>query len=129
MNHITIIGNVTREPELRSTPSGVSVCSFSVAVNNKYKPDDDAIFFKVTAWRGLADNCGKFVHKGSKVAVVGSVKPNEYEHNGEKRFNIEVQADDVEFLNRVDGEKSAPKEEAPVQQGGFTAVETDDLPF
>lgn len=134
MNSITIIGNVTREPELRSTPNGVSVCTFSVAVNNKYKPDEDAIFFRVTAWRKLAENCGKFIVKGMKVAVVGSVRPNEYEVNGEKRFNIEIQADDVEFLSKTDG-GAKPKNEPPEvprdQQSGYEQVnlEDDDLPF
>ena len=78
MNKLTIIGNLTRDPELRTTASGVNVCSFTVAVNRRNRRDDqngqpEADFFRVTAWRQLADICSKYLAKGRKVCVVGAV--------------------------------------------------------
>ena len=143
MNKLTISGNLTRDPELRTTASGVNVCSFTVAVNRRNRRDDqngqpEADFFRVTAWRQLADICNKYLAKGRKVAVVGSVSVHTYTGNdGTTRASLEVNADDVEFLSsRNEGEAggySAPAApEAPsaeTQAAGFTAVETDELPF
>ena len=108
MNKLTIIGNLTRDPELRSTQSGIQVCSFTVAVNKRTK--DGADFFRVTCWRGLADICARYLVKGSKVAIHGSVGVNTYTGNdGQTRATLEVTADDVEFLsaNRDPGTDSA----------------------
>ena len=144
MNKLTIIGNLTRDPELRTTASGVNVCSFTVAVNRRNRRDDqngqpEADFFRVTAWRQLADICSKYLAKGRKVCVVGSVSVHTYTGNdGQTRASLEVNAEDVEFLSsRNEGEAggySAPAAapEAPSadsQAAGFTAVETDELPF
>ena len=143
MNKLTIIGNLTRDPELRTTSAGVNVCSFTVAVNRRNRRDDqngqpEADFFRVTAWRQLADICSKYLAKGRKVCVVGSVSVHTYTGNdGTTRASLEVNADDVEFLSsRNDGEAggyTAPAvSEAPSaepQAAGFTAVETDELPF
>ena len=145
MNRLTIIGNLTHDPELRTTPSGDSVCSFSVAVNRRQRRDaqnngqPEADFFRVSAWRQLGENCAKYLAKGRKVAVVGSVSVHTYQANdGSTRATLEVNATDVEFLSsRNDGEAAggyaAPAApEAPSadsQAAGFTAVETDELPF
>ncbi len=144
MNRLTIIGNLTHDPELRTTPSGDSVCSFSVAVNRRQRRDaqnngqPEADFFRVSAWRQLGENCAKYLAKGRKVAVVGSVSVRTYQANdGTTRATMEVNATDVEFLSsRNDGEAggySAPAApEAPSadsQAAVFTAVETDELPF
>jgi single-strand DNA-binding protein len=102
MNKLVIIGNLTRAPELRSTPDGVPVCDFTVAVNRR-KPTNnqpDADFFKVTTWRGLAENCSKYLAKGRKVCITGPVSVRVYTANdGSARANMEVTADDVEFLS------------------------------
>ena len=143
MNKLTIIGNLTRDPELRTTSTGVNVCSFTVAVNRRNRRDDqngqpEADFFRVTAWRQLADICAKYLAKGRKVCVVGSVSVHTYTGNdGTTRASLEVNADDVEFLSsRNDAEAAggytAPAAEAPSAEtpaAGFTAVETDELPF
>lgn len=144
MNRLTIIGNCTRDGELRTTQSGVSVCSFTVAVNPKFKregEEDNTQFFKVTAWRKLGETCAKFVKKGMKVAVVGSVGVQTYTDNkGNNRADLTVTADDVEFLTRVDGNRperedysgapEVPEQSAP---NGFTDVSasfnSDELPF
>ena len=105
MNKLTIIGNLTRDPELRVTSQGISVCSFTVAVNrrNQKEGQPEADFFRVTAWRQLGENCGKFLAKGRKVAVVGMVSVSTYQANdGSTRAQMEVTADDVEFLSPKD---------------------------
>ena len=144
MNKLFIVGNLTRDPELRTTAAGDSVCSFSVAVNRRGRRDNqggqpEADFFRVTAWRALGENCAKFLSKGRKVAVTGSVRVSTYQaQDGTTRASLEVQADDVEFLSpRGEGEGAssgyAPAASAaPAAEpasAGFTAVETDELPF
>lgn len=102
MNKLTIIGNLTKDPELRSTPDGVSVCDFTVAVNrrNKREGQPDADFFHVSVWRKLGENCAKFLSKGRKVCCVGSVSVRTYQtQSGETRASLEVTAEDVEFLS------------------------------
>lgn len=131
MNNITIIGNLTRDPELRTTPNGTSVCSFTVAVNRRKKTDGqvDADFFKVTAWRELAEVCAKYLAKGRKVCVIGPVSVQTYEtNNGQTRATLELRADLVEFLSPK--ENAERTESAAVDAAsGFTQVEDDDLPY
>lgn len=102
MKKIVLIGNLTRDPELRTTQSGVPVCTFSVAVNRRRTAEagqPEADFFRITTWRQLAENCNRFLKKGSKVAVVGDISLNQYkDSNGLPRYSLEVQADEVEFL-------------------------------
>ena len=132
MNKLTIIGNLTKDPELRTTSTGVSVCSFTVAVNRKktqqnQKPEPD--YFNVTAWRERGEVCAKYLSKGKKVCVVGPVSVRTWEtQNGKHGANLEVTADEVEFLSsRSDGESAQqPKID---EQTGYEAVETDELPF
>jgi len=131
MNKLTIIGNLTKDPELRTTQSKISVCSFTVAVNKRHPAEGgpDADYFKVTAWRERGELCAKFLQKGKKVCVIGPVSVSTFTGNdGTTRAQMEVTADEVEFLSpRV---SDAPVQEEPkdVPQG-FTAVETDELPF
>ena len=119
MNKLTIIGNLTRDPELRTTSAGKEVCTFTVAVNlrktgNNQQPEAD--FFRVSAWDGLAKSCGQFLAKGRKVAVVGSVSVHTFQtQTGETKAQLEVNASDVEFLS--------PKGD------GFTQVDEPDDPF
>ena len=131
MNSLTIIGNATRDPELRTTPSGKNVCSFTLAVNRRKKVEGqpDADFFRVSAWDQLADVCQKYITKGKKVCVIGSVGVHTYTNQkGETVANLEVLAREVEFL-------SPRQEEAPAQpvqrdqQTQMEVVETADLPF
>ena len=132
MNKLTIIGNLTRDPELRTTTTGVNVCTFNVAVNRRKTPNSqnpEADFFKVTAWRERGELCAKFLRKGRKVCVIGPVSVSVYTGNdGETRANLEVTADEVEFLSpRVSDPEEAP---APRDaQTGFEQVDTDDLSF
>lgn len=104
MNRVFLIGNLTRDPEMRTTGSGNSVCSFAIAVNRRFKnaqtgqPETD--FINIVAWRQLADLCGRYLLKGRKVAVTGSIQTRTYEaQDGSKRNAFEVVADEVEFLS------------------------------
>lgn len=134
MNRVMIIGNVVRTPELRSTQSGISVCSFTVAVNRKRRQGEEekTDFFRVTAWRERAEICAKWLIKGKKVCVIGPVSVSTYTgQDGKTYANLEVTAEDVEFLTPAGQVESAPEAEPPKvdEQSGFTAVETDELPF
>ena len=143
MNKLFIVGNLTRDPELRTTSSGISVCTFTVAVNrrrgssqNAGQPEAD--FFRVSAWRALGENCQKYLAKGRKVAVTGSVTVSTYQGNdGQTRAGLEVTADDVEFLSpkgegAADGGYAAPASapQGSVPSGsGFVQVDEEELPF
>lgn len=102
MNRIWLIGNLTRDPELSETNSGISVCRFSIAVQRRFSSNDgerQPDFFNVTAWRGVAENVAKYCKKGNKVAVSGSVQVRQYEANdGTKRTAFDIVAEEVEFL-------------------------------
>lgn len=126
MNRAMIIGNLTRDPELRTTASGLSVCQFTVAVGRKSK--DEADFIPVVTWRGLADNCGKYLEKGNKVAVSGRIQTRSYDdNNGNRRYVTEIVADDVEFLTPK-GERKQ-KEPPPSDEGLFEDDKSDFEPL
>ena len=140
MNKVFIVGNLTRDPELRTVRDGISVCSFTVAVNRRIRNAEagqpEADFFRVTAWRGLGENCSRYLAKGRKVAVTGSVSVSTYTGNdGTTRATLEVTADDVEFLSpRGEGGEvpATPRPQAAPaapQSNGFVQVDDDELPF
>lgn len=128
MNKLTIIGNLTRDPELRTTPQGINVCDFTVAVNGR-KQGDDATYFRVTVWRGLADICAKYLAKGRKVCVVGPVSARSYQaQNGDTRVTLEVTAEDVEFLSSGQKEESYQPKERKQTQNEYIPVD-EEIPF
>ena len=112
MNQVYLIGNLTRDAELSETPSGVAVCRFSIAVNRDYKTENGekiTDFFNIVTWRGQAEVCGKFLKKGSKVAIVGSLQNRSYEDkDGIKRTVTDIVASEVEFLSSVTEERPKP---------------------
>lgn len=130
MNKITIIGNLTKNPELRTTNDGVSVCGFTVAVNRqktKNNPEPGADYFNVNAWRQMGENCAKYLEKGRKVCVVGRISLRTWEKDDKHGASLEILAEDVEFLS---SRTESPVPSEPVdKQTGYTQVETDDLPF
>ncbi|HOF94385.1 MAG TPA: single-stranded DNA-binding protein [Clostridia bacterium] len=139
MNKLFIIGNLTRDPETRTTTSGVSVCSFSVAVSRRYSSSSgerQTDFFRVSAWRQLGETCQKYLAKGRKVAVVGELQPRLYEaSDGTTRLSLEVNADEVEFLTPKGQQDDAPvytagggSPKAAYEEFGFENV-NDELPF
>lgn len=134
MNKVILIGNLTRDPELSETPSGVAVCKFSLAVSRDYtnaEGNRDTDFFNITVWRGRAENCGKYLKKGNKVAIVGSLQTRSYEDkDGIKRNVTDVIANEVEFLTP---KQSGQEEESVVsvtrQRPQLEAIDDNQLPF
>lgn len=112
MNKVYLIGNLTRDPELSTTTSGVSVCRLSIAVGRRFANADgerETDFFNITAWRGTAENCAKFLKKGNKIAVSGSIQTRNYERaDGTKGFAVDIIADEVEFLSSKNDGSSEP---------------------
>ncbi len=137
MNKVFLIGNLTRDPELSTTPSGVAVCRFSIAVSRDYAGADGARetdFFNVTVWRGRGENCGKYLKKGNKVAVVGSLQNRSYEDkDGVKRNVTDVVASDVEFLTPKSAQNSDDTEVGTVsvkrERPPLEAIDDNQLPF
>lgn len=107
MNKIYLIGNLTRDPDLRATQSGISVCNFSIAVNRRMKDAQgrqQTDYFDVTAWRKTGEIAGKFLRKGKKVAVIGEMQSSQYTaQDGSKRVKWSVVADEIEFLSPAGG--------------------------
>lgn len=124
MNKVILIGNLTRDPELITTNSGVSLCKFTLAVARRFASEDgeiDTDFLPVIVWRSQAENCYKYIKKGSKVAVVGSIQTRSYEgSDGQKRSVIEIVSDEVEFLSKSTATESKTE---------VVAIDDDDLPF
>ena len=96
-NTVTVVGNVTRDPELRFTPSGAAVANFGLAWNRKGQNDEEVVsFFDVTCWSGLAENVAESITKGSRVVVYGRLDQRSWENqDGERRSKVEIVADDV----------------------------------
>ena len=131
MNKLIIIGNICNNPELRTTSTGLSVCSFTVAVNRKKTKDgqQETDYFNVTAWRERGEICAKYLSKGKKVSVIGPVSVRAWESNGKHGASLEVTAEEVEFLSpRGETQTSQPEPQVD-KQSGFQQVDTDELPF
>ena len=140
MQQLMIIGNLTKDPELRTTATGLSVCSFTVAVNrrqtqqqrqNHQQPEAD--YFRVSAWRERGEVCAKYLSKGKKVCVIGTVVARAYTTSkGEVAASLEVTADEVEFLSsRSEGQQQSEPPKQVDQQTSYeqVALEEDELPF
>lgn len=127
MNKVILIGNLTKDPELTTTTSGLSLCRFTIAVKRNFANADgefESDFLNVMAWRTLADNCKKYLQKGSKTSVCGRLQNRSYEaQDGSKRTITEVVAEEVEFLTAKTQEKKKEQED------DFVPVDDDDLPF
>jgi single-strand DNA-binding protein len=147
INRIVLTGNLTRDPELRSLPSGMSVCSLRIATNTRRKDNstgewtDKANYFSVTVWGAQGENCARFLAKGRPVAIDGRLEWREWEtQDGHKREAIEIIADSVQFLGGRDdagpGNGFTPRSDVPVDDQDFKVSQTapvaggdDDIPF
>ena len=137
MNKVYLIGNLTRDPELSTTSSGVAYCRFAIAVSRRFATADGnraTDFFNIIVWRGQAENCAKYLHKGSKVAICGSIQNSTYEKtDGTKGYSTDIVAEEVEFLTSKNDVTDAPampvgKEEKRATISQLQTVE-EDLPF
>ena len=134
MNRVYLIGNLTRDPELATTNSGVSVCRFSIAVSRRFsnaEGERETDFFNIVVWRAQGENCHKYLKKGSKCAIIGSLQNRSYDANdGTKRTVTEIIADEVEFLTAKStdgvGERQ-PLETKEVSE--LEPIDDDSLPF
>jgi single-strand DNA-binding protein len=154
LNQVTLMGNLTRDPELRQTPTGQSVCSFSLALNRSYKNASDewqeaTDYVDVVAWAGLGERVAQYVTKGRRVLVQGRLQSRNWEQDGQKRSKVEVLANDVTFLDGrgdtgdvpvVNSSSSAPKSPAKkptakkdddvvIEDISDEPINLDDIPF
>jgi len=133
INTVTLIGNVTRDFELRMVGNGIPTCSFSIAVNRPKAQDgtQNADFPTIVVWRKLAEICAQYLSKGSKVAVHGRLQTRNYEKNGQKVYVTEVVAQDIQFLTPrgQQAEQYAPAPTGNVTEDGFAEVDDNSLPF
>lgn len=151
-NQVTLMGNLTRDPELRQIPSGQSVCSFSLALNRSYKGQDGdwkeaTDYVDVVAWGPLGERVAQYITKGRPVLVSGRLQSRSWEQDGQKRSKLEVVAHDVTFLGgrgSEDMSAGAPKDEVPtantvkstkkdkdvvIEDVGDEPINLDDIPF
>jgi single-strand DNA-binding protein len=129
-NRVLLMGNLTRDPELRYTPSGKAVTTLGLAVNNRYgKGEDqkeDVLFIDVTVWGKTAENCAEYLGKGRSVFVEGRLKFRTWEHEGQKRSKVDVTAITVQFLG---GGRQGGKPASSGEAGDIPPMEDDDVPF
>lgn len=151
VNQVTLMGNLTRDPEVRQTPGGQSVCSFSLALNRAYKDKSDqwveaTDFIDVVAWGPLGERVAQYLSKGRRALVQGRLQSRAWEQDGQKRSKVEVLASDVTFLdgrgeeggssnNNGGGYESngssapAKKDDVVIQDIGDEPINLDDIPF
>lgn len=148
MNIVALTGNLTREPEMRYTNNNMAIASFSIAINRPRKKDGSdggADFPRITVFGTQAENCERFLHKGSKVGIVGKIQTGSYEKDGQKVYTTDVIADRVEFLGRPQEANAAQDQNvanfqnrqaantapAPAAQASnaWEAIVDDEIPF
>lgn len=138
MNRVFLIGNLTKDPDVNTTSNDLVNCKFSVAVTRRYNNSSgtkDTDFFSIITWRGLAENCGKYLRKGSKVGIVGTIQNRVYEGaDGIKKYSTEIVAEEVQFLSTKsdnDDVNELPEvaSKPTVKVSELKAADDDDLPF
>ena len=140
MNRAMLIGRLTKDPELRATASGIAVCTFTIAVDRRFANRDsqtrEADFIPIVVWRAQAENCAKYLHKGSQAAISGSIQTRSYDApDGSKRYITEVVADEVQFLSRPGGNENGDDAARAQSLGNppfgdnIETVEDEDIPF
>ncbi|MCA1808550.1 MAG: single-stranded DNA-binding protein [Kiritimatiellia bacterium] len=135
LNYVVLIGNLTRDPELRSTPGGVSVVDLGLAVNDTYKNKagenvETTCFVDVVAWGRQAETCDQYLKKGSPVLVEGRLQFDQWESkDGEKRSKLRVRADRVQFLSSRRSEPAGEGSSETSDRSGPAAASGSDAPF
>lgn len=140
INQVILMGNLTRDPELRTTPGGQNVCSFSLAVNRAWQDQSgqtqEAVdYFDVTAWGKLGELVNQYLSKGRKCLVMGRLSQRSWEKDGQKHSKVEVVASDVTFLDGGGAQgaggtpTSAPRKAAPAKSNEPAVTEIDDKPI
>jgi len=152
LNQVTLMGNLTRDPELRQTPSGQQVCSFSLALNRSYKDQsgewqEATDYVDVVAWGPLGERVAQYLKRGSRTLVQGRIQSRSWEQEGQKRSKVEVLANDVTFLdsrgeggesngmgggasnNSGPAKPSKPNKDVVIEDIGDDPINLDDIPF
>lgn len=133
LNKVIMGGRLTQEPELKTTQSGLSVVSFSIAVNRKVKQGEEqkADFFNVTAWRQTAEHISRYFHKGSSICIVGSLQTSSWTNQkGEKQFRTDIIADEVMFVDSKSERTTLVPTNTNAPMPNFEEISTDEgLPF
>lgn len=133
MNVIVVSGNLTTDPVVKSSQSGTSVCTFRIANNHGYGDKKQTSFLHIVCFGKTAENCEKYLHKGSKAIIRGRIVTGEYTNKeGRKVYTTDIYADEVEFLPKGEG-RQADRAEEPQEQieipNGFAALDADSVPF
>lgn len=156
LNQVFLMGNLTRDPELRQTPTGQSVCGFSLALNRSYKGSDDewkevTDYIDIVAWGPLGERVAQYLSKGRRCLVQGRIQSRSWEQDGNKRSKVEVLANDVTFLDsrgtgggdsssgsydqtpkedaKPKPSKSTKKDDVEIEDIGDEPINLDDIPF
>ena len=133
MNKVFLIGRLTRDPQASTLDSGRSYCRFSIAVDRVSRDRENSVdFINIITWNELAQNCVKYLAKGSQVAVFGSIQTGSYERDGVRRQTFDVRADQVEFLTRANGGAQQGQGEQVARDEAIDElkeVDDDDMPF
>ena len=125
MNNVTLIGRLTKDPDLKTTQSGLSVCRFTVAVDRPYSKEKQTDFINCLAWRQTADFICKYFAKGQRIALIGSIQTGSYEKDGSKVYTTEVNVSSVEFCESKKQNETEQTNEATEEM----PLVDDDLPF
>lgn len=131
-NKVILGGRLTAEPELKTTPGGLSVVSFSIAVNRKHVAgkETETDFFNVTAWRGTAEFVSRYFHKGSSICIVGTIQNSSWEKDGQKHYKTDIIADEVMFVDSRSEVNTSAQGQASPATPNWTEVSNDEgLPF
>lgn len=123
-NRVFLIGRLTKDPEVRYTPSGIAVARFTLAINRGRKTNDEADFIKISAWRKLAEICGEYLKKGRLIAIEGRLQIGSYQKDGVMRSTAEVVADNMQML-----EKRGAGEYAPATVSAGASGSEEKIPF
>ncbi len=152
VNQVVLLGRLTRDPELRQTPNGKSVASFSMALNRSYKDAstdqwvEDTDFIDCVAWGPLAERIEKYVKRGQRLFVTGRLSQRSWEQDGQKRSKVEVVANDITFVESAgeggdssfgggsnggsdEGVKASPSDDVVVEEVGSEEIDLDSIPF
>jgi len=133
LNRVFLMGNLTRDPELRYIPSGQAVCTLGLAVNNKYGSGDDkkeeVLFIDVNVWGKSAENCAEYLKKGRLVFIEGRLKWRQWEKDGQKKSKIDVTAMSVQFMPTGGGGGGQPKQQSEDEPPQEAPPGEDEVPF
>lgn len=139
MNKVVLVGRLTKDVELRTTPQGVSVCSFTIAVNRRFKNasgEYEADFINCVAWRQTAEFLSKYFSKGRMVGISGSIQTRSWEKDGERRYATEVLAEEAYFVDSKSSDSNSVSRQSDDSDAGFSVDSgfmpipaDDDLPF